>query len=269
MWWRTSGPNRSRFERYIGIDYSGAETAEASLKGLRVYSASSAADPQEVMAPVSPRKYWSRRGIANWLCEQLSNGRPTIVGIDHAFSFPLAYFEKHGLPRDWPGFLNTFQRHCPTHEKNVYVDFVREGMAGSWADCSGDPSWLRLTERWTVSAKSVFQFDVQGQVAKATYAGLPWLHYVRHQCHDKAHFWPLDGWNFPEGRSVVAEVYPSLWMKRFPRQHRDSDQHAAYSVAAWLRRSDLNRSLSQFLNPPLDSQEHEVAGIEGWILGVV
>jgi hypothetical protein len=28
------------FSRYIGIDYSGAETPEASLKGLRVYSGS-------------------------------------------------------------------------------------------------------------------------------------------------------------------------------------------------------------------------------------
>ena len=28
------------FERYIGIDYSGAETPESSRKGLRVYLAS-------------------------------------------------------------------------------------------------------------------------------------------------------------------------------------------------------------------------------------
>ena len=27
------------FERYIGIDYSGAQTASSSLKGIRVYSA--------------------------------------------------------------------------------------------------------------------------------------------------------------------------------------------------------------------------------------
>jgi hypothetical protein len=39
----SSVPGRSRmnptFERYIGIDYSGAETPESSLKGLRVYAA--------------------------------------------------------------------------------------------------------------------------------------------------------------------------------------------------------------------------------------
>lgn len=36
------------FERYIGIDYSGAETCESSLKGLRVYMADRATEPREV-----------------------------------------------------------------------------------------------------------------------------------------------------------------------------------------------------------------------------
>jgi hypothetical protein len=67
----------------------------------------------------------------------------------------------------------------------------------------------------------------------------------------------------------VAEVYPSLWTKRFPRADRDADSHAAYTVAAWLRRADLNGSLTTFLNPPLEPHERLVAAIEGWILGVV
>jgi hypothetical protein len=68
---------------------------------------------------------------------------------------------------------------------------------------------------------------------------------------------------------VVVEVYPSLWMKRFPRENRNSDQHAAYAVAAWLRRADLNGSLPNFFRPPLEPQERKMAEVEGWILGVV
>jgi hypothetical protein len=34
------------------------------------------------------------------------------------------------------------------------------------------------------------------------------------------------------GKSVVAEVYPSLWTRRFPRDDRDGDEQAAYDVAA-------------------------------------
>jgi len=37
-----------QFERYIGVDYSGAETAESSLKGLRVYEVKQDEEPHEV-----------------------------------------------------------------------------------------------------------------------------------------------------------------------------------------------------------------------------
>ena len=154
------------FARHIGIDYSGAETPTASLKGLRVYMAEGDAPPVEVLPPPSNKKYWTRRGIAEWLVERLTEDVPTLVGVDHGFSFPLRYFEVHGLLTDWPRFLDDFQRHWPTDEDHVYVDFVRDGVAGSGAKRTGNARWRRLTEECAGSAKSVFHFDVQGQVAK-------------------------------------------------------------------------------------------------------
>jgi hypothetical protein len=56
----------SAFVRTIGIDHSGAETPTASLRGLRVYLPEGDASPAEVPSPPSPRKYWTRRGIAQW-----------------------------------------------------------------------------------------------------------------------------------------------------------------------------------------------------------
>ena len=55
----------------------------------------------------------------------------------------------------------------------------------------------------------------------------------------------------------------------FPNASRNSDSEAAYATAAWPQRADLNGSLSQFLNPPLEADERQLAAIEGWILGVV
>ena len=133
----------------------------------------------------------------------------------------------------------------------------------------GDSNWLRLTERWTATAKSAFLFDVQGSVAKSTFAGLPWLLYLKNWCKRPIHFWPFDGWEAPEGRSVVAEVYPSLWMRRFPKEGRDGDEQAAYAAAACLQRADRDGSLDGFLNPNLTVEELGTAKIEGWILGVV
>ncbi|MGB8031406.1 MAG: hypothetical protein WCF30_17275 [Terracidiphilus sp.] len=38
----------AQFTRYIGIDYSGAETPESSCKGLRVYMAEGTGTPVQV-----------------------------------------------------------------------------------------------------------------------------------------------------------------------------------------------------------------------------
>ena len=57
------------FARYIGIDYSGAQTTSESLKGLRVYMAEAETPPIEVMPPPSPRKYWTRRLVDGWANE--------------------------------------------------------------------------------------------------------------------------------------------------------------------------------------------------------
>jgi hypothetical protein len=257
------------FSRYIGIDYSGAETADSSCKGLCVYMAEGSGSPEQVQPPPSPRHYWTRRGLAEWLREELDRDMPTLVGIDHAFSFPLAYFERHNLPQDWANFLLDFQKHWPTHEPHTYIDFIRHGSFGQGSKRMGETTWLRLTERWTATAKSVFLFDVQGSVAKSTFAGLPWLLYLRNWCKRPIHFWPFDGWEIPEGKSVVAEVYPSLWARRFPKDDRDGDEQAAFTVAAWLQRADRNGSLESYFNPPLTPEEREVAVVEGWILGVV
>jgi hypothetical protein len=256
------------FERYIGIDYSGAQTPSSSLKGLRVYVADCTVPPQEVQPPASPRKYWTRRGIAEWLVERLSEELPTLVGIDHGFSFPLAYFEKHGLPLDWPSFLDDFQKHWPTDE-DIYVDFVCEGVTGNGSARSGNSRWRRVTELRARSAKSVFQFKVQGQVAMSTHAGIPWLRYIRQHIKDRVHFWPFDSWSVPPGRSVVAEVYPALWSRTFPSAGRTPDQQDAFAIAKWFQRADSDGSLEKFFCPELEPQDRKTAEVEGWILGVL
>jgi hypothetical protein len=254
------------FDRYIGIDYSGAQTPSSSLPGLRMYLADRISLPCEVPPPAGFKKYWTRRGIAERLVELLSEDTTTLVGIDHAFSFPLRYFEENNLPLNWAAFLDDFQRHWPTDEE-IYVDFVRDGLCGNGAARTGKSTWRRITEIRARRAKSVFHFDVHGSVAKSTHSGLPWLRYIR--MHTGAHFWPFDGWQIPAGRSAVAEVYPALWSRTFPQQDRDGHQHDAYSIAAWLRRADLNGSLPLFVNVDLEDQERTVAEIEGWILGVL
>jgi hypothetical protein len=258
----------SGFERYVGIDYSGAQTPLSSLKGLRLYVATPTQAPVEVLPPPGPRRYWTRRGVAEWLEVALREGPPALVGIDHAFSFPLRYFEFHRLPPDWPRFLDDFQRHWPTDDDFTYVESVRDGSRGDGALRTGNSRWRRMTEE-RCRAKSVFHFDVQGSVAKSTHAGLPWLRFLRQRLGGRVHFWPFDGWTPTPGRSVIAEVYPALWNRKYPVEDRNPDQHDAYSVARGMREADAAGRLRECFAPALSPAEKTLAGLEGWILGLM
>lgn len=246
----------------------GRSDALVEPQGLRIYAADRLAAPHEVAPSPSPRKYWTRKEIAEWLVERLSEGPPTLVGIDHGFSFPLQYFDQHRLPRDWPSFLDDFRRQWRTDE-DIYVDFVRDGSSGNGAARSGNPRWRRVTELRARTAKSVFHFDVQGQVAKSTHAGIPWLRYIRQHAKDRVHFWPFDGWSIPPNRSAVAEVYPALWSKTFPSEGRTPDQQDAFAAVRWLQEADRDGNLEKYLHPRLEPDERREVEVEGWILGVL
>ena len=257
------------FARYIGIDYSGAGTPAASLKGLRVYMAEGEAPPEEVLPPPGSRKYWNRKGIAHWPAGRLSEDTPTLAGIDHGFSFPLAYFERHGLAHDWPQFLDDFQRHWPADADATWVRDIREGRIGNGRARNGDRTWLRPTEMRTKTAKSVFDFDrKQGNVAFSTHAGIPWLRFLRRELGGWVHFWPFDGWHIPGGSAAIAEAYPALYSHYYDREDRTGDQHDAYSIAAWMQQTDRDGRLAGFLNLELTPEERSLVRLEGWILGV-
>jgi hypothetical protein len=198
------------FRRYLGIHYSGAETPDSGLKNLRVYRATPDTPPQEVLSPLGPRKYWSRRELAHWLAQELAGDVPTIVGIDHALSFPLRYFEVHRLPPDWMVFLEDFHRHWPKDAPHTYVDFILNGARGEGVARMGNPQWMRLTDERCPAARSVFQFEAQGKVAAATHAGLPWILFQKRQLGERLHVWPFDGWDAPNGKSALVEVRPAM-----------------------------------------------------------
>jgi len=255
------------FRRYLGIHYSGAETPDSGLKNLRVYSATPDTPPQEVLPPPGPRRYWSRRELAHWLAEQLAGDMPTIVGIDHALSFPLRYFEVHRLAPDWMVFLEDFHRHWPTDAPHTYVDFILNGARGEGAARMGNPRWMRLTDERCRAARSVFQFEGQGKVAAATHAGLPWILFLKRQLGERLHAWPFDGWEVPAGKSALIEVRPAVWCDLVPVAALNAGQRDAFVTASWLKGADGAWELSDLLQPALSLSERVIHGVEGWILG--
>ena len=107
-------------------------------------------------------------------------------------------------------------------------------------------------------------------MAKSTHAGIPWLYRIRQAVGKNVHFWPFDGWQVRQGKSVIAEVFPFVLRRRYPAENRTVDQHDAYAVARWLREMDSGRNLDEvYFDPPMTGRERKVAELEGWILGVM
>ena len=135
-------PAQRMFGRIIGIDYSGADTPIKRTNKLHVYSTEGHNLPERVC--IHPRqgnaKHWHRRGIAEWLMDELANPAiRTIVGIDHAFSFPIDYFDAYGLAgHGWDAFLDDFHKYWPTDGDNALVAQIR---AGTGQGRTGDSRW--------------------------------------------------------------------------------------------------------------------------------
>ena len=237
-----------QFERTIGIDYSGRLTADTRLKFLQVYETWRNSEPSKVRPSKYTTENWTRRGIAKWLKAELKASSSTIVGIDHAFSFPQVYFETYRLPFCWDFFLDDFRKHWPTDRKDVIPSKLYSNGGGKVAPRKGRTRWYRRTEMHS-DAKSVFHLNVPGQVAMSTRAGLPFLRKLRKALLG-VHFWPFDGWEVPSGQSCLVEAYPSLYHKHYPREDSyTDDEWDAYVTAKWMRDADQKGGLNAFLNP--------------------
>jgi len=253
------------FHRYIGIDYSGAATPASPLRGLTVWIADREGSPRQVGSPESRSGKWSRQGLASWLRARLLEDVPTIVGIDHAFSYPLAALEEAGLG-SWDAFLEWFEGRWPTREVPVqaclgpHLEMLRRHEAA-----------LRLTDRWAPTAMPLCSgWGANGpNVFFSTHAGIPWLRWLRQETAGRVFFWPFDGFAVPAGRSVVAEVYPRVFRRRYDPPPLGPDERDAWLVCRWLQDRDGKDRLAAYFKPPLDEAEARQGRVEGWILGVV
>lgn len=261
------------FEHYIGIDYSGKGSPRQKHTAIQIYESRADALPVRAAGQAS----WSREGtyrfLANRLEEQRAGRRGAmIVGMDHGLSFPLSYFEETTPVKpafhDWMAFMHHF---------DAIWGGVKERPVSSIAAPTlpyGNPWELRLTEKFTSSAKSVLNLNpTLISVAFSTHAGLPWLYELRRRYADVLHVWPFDGLVPVGGRSVIAEAYPSLFYNRYeyPPELTKRDEKDAYAVSLWLREQDAGGVLQRYMNLPTltASQREAVVPLEGWILGVL
>ena len=92
---------------------------------------------------------------------------------------------------------------------------------------------------------------------------------LRDEAGERIHFWPFDGWVPAPGKSVVVEVYPSIFRNRYAREGRTADEQDACATARWMIDMDARGVLAGYFARPLTDLERATAEREGWILGIM
>jgi hypothetical protein len=251
--------------RLVGVDYSGAATADTRLPGLRVCIATpSTPAPVELLPPLARR--WTRRELAHAPSDLLANDMPTLIGIDHALGLPRSFLDAAGWPLDWSTMLDRFVGCWPMANPGATVAAVRRDRTSAGGRLPSNARWRRACDH-RCGAKSPFHFDVPGSVATSTHAGLAWIAWLRER-HPDLHVWPFDGWTVPAGASAIAEAWPALVSGGWPRDGRSPDLHDAWCLARWMAESSNDGALDRALCGPDNEDERTLARVEGWILGV-
>jgi hypothetical protein len=213
------------FTRYISIDYSGAKTPDVEPQGPEML-------PRRL--PVATRRsstaseqYRTRRGIAEWLVERLQEPVPTIVGIDHGFSFPLKYVDAHELPHNWPrSSTSSSAIGAPTKTIPASIS-VRDGSCSDGALRAGKARWRRLTEIRAGAAKSVLHFDVQDSVAKSARRKATSVGGCARRCRTRScsasparSTVPTELRSTSSGLSTAGRLHEAIWVRPFILQSR-------------------------------------------------
>ncbi|WP_109489197.1 DUF429 domain-containing protein [Occallatibacter savannae] len=205
-------------ERFVAVDWSGS----AHPAGQRKHIWTSVAGEGAFSG-------FTRAELSRWIVETFA-GQPAVIGLDFAFSFPVAFFrdrhlstvgelwraaEVHGetwLRQCEPPFWGRPGRKCPP------------GHAGEG---------FRRTDREIrvagISPKSPLQIGGAGAVGTGSIRGMPVLRQLRSAGFS---IWPFD----PPSLPLILEIYPRLLTGPVNKSHQSAR-------AAYLNRSEF-QSLS-------------------------
>jgi hypothetical protein len=222
----------NKFQRFVGIDWSGASGArQAGIQVAEIELGWLA--PRLVAAPGGGN--WSRTAVMNYLLQ--ADERPTLFGIDCAFSVP------------WGDAEDLFGSNGLSDVKQLWalVDAVCSGAPGFYAG----PIWstdqspfrpyiyhpasgrgdryrrdrLRYVEQRAGGAISVYHM-VGPQVGAGSFAGMRMLHAISKAAGRAVAIWPFD--SIERARHVVAEIYPSFFYRKAgARRPRQADLRAS------------------------------------------
>jgi hypothetical protein len=280
-----------RFTRFACVDWSGAKGERHAGIALAICEPGTAAP----LLVQPPGRYWSRKGIADWLLAQRDD---LLIGFDFSFAPPLiargSYLPGDDIPTDARTFWAYVDGICDDPDVGA-ASFLeqhhrRHFYLGAADGAKADYMHFRQCEMLynaSGGGKPSTVYDAIGaaQVAKASFAGMRLLHHVGEQIP----IWPFDpiSSNGPQ----IVEIYTQIaaraaGLRKGFSKIRDAESldhalavfnsaphtpltrysdHATDAIltAAWLRHVSQNPDYWTPSN--LDSR---IATTEGWTFGV-
>jgi hypothetical protein len=220
----------SKFERFVGIDWSGAQTA---VGGIQVAEFHRNERRPKIISP--SKVHWRRSEILDYIKSLESR---TIVGIDFAFSVPwpdneapwprnnIRLMDVHQL---WASVdslcaneVDLFAGPVWLSQQSPFRPLIRHHRTGHVGELY-ERNRLRKTEK-IASRRPISIYHMTGaQVGQGSFAGMRLLHAL---CgvDDAAAIWPFHP--VDSAKVTIVEVYPSLFYfqagRRRPRK-RDVD----------------------------------------------
>lgn len=238
------------FDLYIGIDWTGARASgTAPPKGIAI----AAATADGTVAPVAPPgRGWSRQAAGAWVLARVAEGRRVLAGFDFAFGLPwvpgVGYLdgrvaELDGLFGVWDlveaasgDAADDFAGAAVTDPRLAPSFWIGGKTPAHWGDGS---TKRRRTEIAAARAGlgtpvSVYNLAAAAkQVGKASLAGMRTLRRLRAEAGGRIAVWPAEAQAGPDGgRSVVCEIYPTLFRLRATGSNRKITDRAVLEAAA-------------------------------------
>ena len=238
------------FERFVGIDWSGAK--ECSNRGIQVAEFFRGTSHPKLVAPIA-NSYWTRSAVLKYI--RSLDDRPTLIGLDFAFSVP---WPEEAGPLRVPD-----QKLRNVHDLWERVERICEGESN---DLFAGPVWLshhspfrpfiyhyhskhkgdlycrerlRITEKMAPRRPISIYHMAGAQVGQGSFAGMRLLHALCEGDVDVA-VWPFH--RVDDARVTIVEVYPSLFYsqarQRRPRK-KDKDEVFFESVRKTLMHFDI------------------------------
>lgn len=276
----SSGGAGGSFDRFLGVDWSGAKA------GGTVFLAEVVQAPGGAGLRVVRVERSSRAKVDAEL--RLVPERRTVAGLDFSFSFPEAFVLGGRIDWTWPELRRWTADLVASSGGDVRAALHAAPERDQFRLVPGDraPLLRRRTEEACVPLPaSVFDLVVyQRQVTLGTIHGMAVLDHLADVEHVAV--WPYDGDRVASAATVVAEAYPSMWLDPDLRKGSDADRRE--QVSRWRARPDvtgldadtvalLHRSgdaadaLAVALalpDVPLNAPDIPIVAREGWILGV-